>query len=509
MLDLAIDRGAAEPLFRQLHTAIRDLIVRGVLPAHTRLPATRRLATRLSLARASVVAAYEQLLAEGFIVARAGSGTYVAEQVSPTPPPPRGEAPAAQVRSPALSAYARRLSRFDWRQASFEDLPFNAGRCGMDARTLDAWRRLTVQTMRGFDRMHLGYSDPRGTPALREAVVEYLRIARAVRCEPDQVMIVGGAHHAIDLALRILIDPGDAAWIEDPGYPGFHAALAASGARIVPVPADEHGLCVSQGIATAPDAKLAYVTPSNQFPLGGVLSMERRHQLLAWARQTGAWIIEDDYDSEFRYLGRPLASLQGIDPDNRVIYVGTFSKVLLPGLRIGYAVIPPALLDIFMRARYFADRHPPTPEQMTLAAFIKEGFFASHIARMRLMYRDARDALVSAIDERLPGLVEAACPDHGLQVLARLDGGLSDTAVAAAALRHRIVTRPVSPMYLRAPPVPALLLGFSGHRPDRLRRAVDSLALVIESEADRAPRRDRLRQWESDGRHRGDEPMSG
>ncbi len=431
------------------------------------------LATQLGIARNSVVAAYEQLLAEGFIEGRVGAGSYVSRDMPEAlevPPPPAAPPPSMPAhRYPASPPHA----------GQYGTAPFNTGRCWLDDRTLQVWRSLTMRHLQTMDPALLGYADPRGSLPLRQAIARYLRAARAVRCEPEQVVVTAGAQQAIDLMLRVLLEPGDPVWLEDPCYPAVRAALAAARARIIPVPVDAQGLEVAAGIAASPQARLAYVTPSSQYPLGVVLSMARRLELLAWARRAGAWVLEDDYDSEFRYAGRPLASLQGIDDGGRVIYVGTFSKVLFPGLRLGYAVVPPELLDAVLSARLLTDWHPAALQEGVVTDFLEEGHFAQHLRRMRQHYRLARDTLVAALRERLPDTLEVEVPEQGMKLLARLRPGLADSAVSAAAARRGIVARPVSPMFMAAPPVQGLMLGFSGHEPGALRWAARELAEAL------------------------------
>ncbi|NOG71346.1 PLP-dependent aminotransferase family protein [Roseicella sp. DB1501] len=486
----APERGSAVPVLRQLYLALRGAILAGRLPPGARLPATRALAAQLGLARNTVVAAYDQLLAEGFIEGRVGAGSFVSrdlpeapellprrrDDASATVPPPAAPVPSAAP-SKVLSA-AEALAEGGVPEA-LAALPFNTGRTGWDGRSQRVWRALSIRRLAAPDPAMFGYGDPRGSRALREAIARYLRAARAVRCDPDQVMVTAGAQQAIDLVLRVLLAPGDPVWVEDPCYPALRGALAAAGARLVPVPVDTQGLDVAAGIAAAPAARLAYVTPSAQYPLGVVLSMARRLELLAWARRAEAWLIEDDYDSEFRYAGRPLASLQGIDEAGRVIYVGTFSKVLFPGLRLGYAVLPPALLGPVQAARLRSDWHPPAPAEGVVTDFLAEGHFAQHLRRMRLQYRTARDVLVAALREALPGRIAVEPPEQGLKLLARLGGEDDDVAVAAAAARRGVVARPVGPMYLAAPPLRALMLGFSGYEPAALRRAARGLAAAF------------------------------
>jgi GntR family transcriptional regulator/MocR family aminotransferase len=457
-----IDRAGPVPLLRQIYLALRGAILSGVLPPGARLPPSRALAADLGVARNSVVAAYEQLLAEGFVRGRVGAGTFVAADLPDVPEPaPAPPSFATPPEGEALDLYGT--------------APFTTGRVALDQRTLEVWRRLTLRHLRRPDPRLLGYSDPRGSAALRQAIAAYLRAARAVRCEPEQVVVTAGAQQV----LRVLIAPGDAVWLEDPCYPAVQAALQAARARIVPVPVDAQGLDVAAGVAAAPDARLAYVTPSSHYPLGMQLFMPRRLDLLAWARRSGGYVLEDDYDSEFRYAGRPLASLQGIDEAARVIYVGTFSKVLFPGLRLGYAVLPPALLEPVLAARRLSDWHPAVLQEAVVTDFLAEGHFTQHLRRMRLRYRIARDALAEALRDAAPGLLLPEPPEQGMKLLARLSGGLSDVAVSRAAAEAGIVARAVSPMYCAAPPVQALMLGFTGHDPAALRRAAQRLGAVL------------------------------
>ncbi|RVT99696.1 PLP-dependent aminotransferase family protein [Rhodovarius crocodyli] len=476
LLDLPLDRASAVPVFRQIYLGLRRLILAGAIPPGARLPPSRRMAEKLGVSRTSVVGVYEQLLAEGYVTGRVGAGTFVAEglreppEPAPSPQPPRHPLPAPALR---LAALLPDLTQFG-------PAPFNTGRCGMDARSLETWRVLTARHMRRPDPALLGYTDPRGNPRLREAVARYLRTSRAVHCEPEQILILSGTQQGMDLVMKVLLEPGDAAWVEDPCYPALLGALRAAGARVVPVPVDGAGLDVGQGIAAAPDARLAYVTPSHQAPMGVVLSMARRLELLAWARETGAWIIEDDYDSEFRYAGRPLASLQGIDrEEGRVIYLGSFSKVLFPGLRLGYAVVPKPLLPAFTAARYLADRQPPGLMEAVVADFLEEGHFSAHLRRMRAEYRSARDVLAEALSARLGNRLGIEVPDQGMQIMARLPAGESDAALAARGAAAGLILRPASTYFLAAPPVQALMLGFTGHSAQALRNGVEALRAIL------------------------------
>ncbi len=485
-----VDRESQAPLFRQIQQQLRRAILSRALRPGAKLPATRELAGHLGVARSSVIAAYAELRAEGYISGRIGSGTYVsADLPEPTERGARGSARAQALRRIALPARARAWESWADGVAEGEERPFQTGRSRMDARTLEVWRKLTQRALRDFSPQHLGYTDPRGLPELRRAICEYLRAARAVRCEPEQILVTAGTQHALDLVIRVLLEPGDRVWVEDPGYPMTYAALAAAGIRTRPIPVDDQGLVVRAGLHSAPRARAAFVTPSHQFPLGRVLSMARRLELLAWARETGAWIFEDDYDSEFRYSGRPLAALQGLDEGDCVLYVGTLNKVLFPGLRIGYVVVPPQLLRAFVGARHLMDRQPQSLLQVVLAEFMGQGHFASHIRRMRLQYLEQRDALVSELRRRAGEHVRVSAPEQGMRLAVELLGTAPDLEIEAAARRAGVIVRALSGFYRAAPPRQGLLLGFTGHSREATGPAVARLAQQIAAIAKTARRR--------------------
>jgi GntR family transcriptional regulator/MocR family aminotransferase len=476
----AIKRDTGTPVFRQLYLHIRLAILSGRLGAGTKLPSTRALASELAVARTSVVAAYEQLLAEGYASGKIGSGTYISSEL-----PDAAATGAGRAKKPAvtnkesLSPRAQQFAALAPATAAGANLPFDAGRALVDVRTTQLWSRLNRRMLVSIDPVHLGYSDPRGLIELRSAICDHLRTMRAVRCEPDQVIVTSGAQQATDLAIRVLLDRDDEAWVEDPCYPLTYQALAVSGARIHPVAVDAGGIDVRAGIRAAPKARVAFVTPSHQHPLGVVLSMARRLELLGWARENKAWIVEDDYDSEFRYSGRPLASLQGLDDSDRVIYVGTYSKALFPGLRMGYLVAPRALVDAFTGARFLMDRHPPSLSQVVLSEFMRRGYYASHIRRTRLVYREARDVLVDQLTKKIGHDITVESPDQGRHLIAYLHGGVSDTAIERAAREKRLTVRAISRLYRKAPPRSGLMLGFAGFSHGVITRGVSLLADII------------------------------
>ena len=475
-----LDRESETPLFRQIHQQLRDAILSRALRPGARLPSTRALADRLGVARSCVVAAYAELRVEGCLSGRVGSGTRVsADLPEPIVTAARRRPLPAPVRRFPVPARARLFAALATDLGEGEERPFQTGRSLVDARTLEAWRRLSQRSLRRLGPHHLGYTDPRGLPRLRHSICEYLKAARAVRCEPEQILVTSGTQHALDLAIRVLLEPGDEVWVEDPGYPMTYAALAAAGMKARPVPVDEQGLVVRAGLRAAPRARAVYVTPSHQFPLGHVLSTARRLELLAFARDTGAWIVEDDYDSEFRYAGRPLASLQGLDDAERVLYVGTLNKVLFPGLRVGYAVVPAPLVRAFAAARHLTDRQPQSLLQVVLGEFMEHGYFSAHIRRMRLQYRDQRDLLVSELLRRAAPHVRVDLPEQGMRLVAALPEGSDDTSLEAAARRAGVIARALSGFYRKAPARAGLLLGFTGHARASIAPAVATLARVI------------------------------
>jgi GntR family transcriptional regulator / MocR family aminotransferase len=466
-----LTRDGDAPLFRQIYAQLRAAILAQDLRPGTKLPSTRQLASQLSVSRSAVVSAYEQLLAEGYATGKIGSGSYVSSDL---PEPVEGRRSKGSPRRAPIAAPL--AQNFVDVTVQSEERPFNLGRTLIDARTTALWRKSSARVFRTLGPDHFGYSDPRGLPKLRRAICDYLRAARAVRCAPEQIVVTAGTQHAIDLIIRVLHRGELQAWVEDPGYSLTRQALIAAGVKAHPVPVDAQGIDVAAGIRSAPKARAVFVTPSHQFPTGVVLAMARRLELLDWARKTNAWIVEDDYASEFRYGGRALASLQGLDDNERVIYVGTFNKALFPGLRLGYAVVPPALAKAFVTARYLVDRQPSSLAQAVVADFIEEGHFAAHLRRMRLQYRDQRDVLVAHLQQRLGSELTVDPPDQGMHLVAYLKRGLKDTAIERAAAERNVIVRAMSRLYVAAPPRSALVMGFSGYPRRMIPPAVAQLA---------------------------------
>ncbi|MFZ0545227.1 MAG: PLP-dependent aminotransferase family protein [Candidatus Promineifilaceae bacterium] len=319
-----------------------------------------------------------------------------------------------------------------------------------------------------------------GYRPLREAIATYLQVARAVRCQPEQVIVVSGSQQALYLVAHLLVDPGDTVWVEEPGYVGAKGAFKAAGAELVPVPVGQDGLDVAAGMANAPDAACVYVTPSHQFPLGKTMSVSTRLKLLNWAAESGAWIIEDDYDSEYRYSGQPIPALQGLDQRERVIYIGTFSKVLFPGLRLGYLVVPRELVEPFVTARRLMDVQSPIVSQAALADFIEQGHFARHLRRMRTLYGERLKLLVEAAEQHLNGLLRVETAEAGMHTVGWLPEGADDEAAFAAAIRHEVEVTPLSQYYLGKCPRPGLVMGFAATSEEAVLPGILRLKLALE-----------------------------
>lgn len=486
-----LDARSATPPYRQLYDGLRQAIVAGRLRPGARLPAARALGADLALSRNTVEQAYEQLHAEGYVDRHPRRGTFVTvtapEQVLHASPSaslsPRSRTATTRSAPPHrfLSARGRAIADIVLPagvNTFAPPRPFRPGVPALDAFPISLWSRLSARYWQRVSRRHLAYGHSAGYQPLREAIAQHLAAARGVRCTTDQVIIVGGSQQALGLATRLLLDRGDTVWMEEPGYVGARAAFLASEARMVPVPVDDDGLRVDIGERRAPHARMAFVTPSHQHPLGVVMSVQRRIALLQWARRAEAWILEDDYDSEIRYQGRPLPAMQGLDEDERVIYLGTFSKTMFPALRLGYVIVPPGLVDAFVTARLIADRHSSVVEQAILADFIGQGHYARHVRRMRTLYAERQQALCDAL-ARFGDVLEVQPARAGLNLLAWLPPGVDDRVVAAATLRAGIEAPPLSPFAQEAASRGALILNFSGYDALALRPAATRLGEIV------------------------------
>ncbi|WP_431824253.1 PLP-dependent aminotransferase family protein [Burkholderia sp. F1] len=482
----ALDRAAGN-LSRQLAQALRDAVHNGDIRPGDALPSTRLLAASLRIARGTVVDAYAQLVAEGFLESRGGADTRVAQALA-EPPPFTAPGTATARRRPAragrprglpepAAAFARIAQEFSPLPAVPFAISVPVGPTAPD----DIWRRLGNRLRARGAGAPSGYADPLGALPLREAIADHVRKSRSVRCEPGQVVITSGTQQGLHLACQVLLGAHDQTWVENPAYRGITALLESTGRRdaMVRVPVDADGIDVEAGIRMAPHARAAFVTPSHQYPLGMPMSMARRNALLAWARAHHAWIVEDDYDSELRYEGYPFPSLQGLDPE-RVIYLGTFSKILFPSLRLGYVIAPDDLVAAFCGARVLMDRHAPTADQHVLAAFIAQGHLDRHIRRVRGVYADHRAQLIDTLGARLPGALAWLQPgDQGMHVVLWLAAHLDDREVVARAADAGVAVRAVSPMFAPGTGRPGLVLGFGGFDRAQMEAAAQRLADVI------------------------------
>jgi GntR family transcriptional regulator / MocR family aminotransferase len=478
-----LDSRLREGLQQQIYASIRRAILDGVVTPGTRLPSSRALALDLGVSRTTTVLAVQQLQAEGYLTARRGSGTSVAATL-PDDLVQRGHVGVpAKPRHPTLSRRGAALVATPHGARRLDGPPraFRLGTPAVDHFPVALWSRLLSRRLRSVTASQLDYGDAAGLGVLRKAIAEHVQAARGTQCRPEQVLTVAGAQQGFELICRLLLDSGDRAWMEEPGYPGARSALRAAGARIVPVRVDAEGLDVDAGARRAGDARLVYVTPSHQYPLGVPMSLARRLALLRWAHAARAWVIEDDYDSEFRYGARPIPCLHGLDVDGRVIYVGSFSKTLFPALRLGFVIVPLDLRDRLVAARAAADQHPPTLDQAVLADFIGEGHFARHLRRMRVVYQERLEALVASAERLCRGALRVRTVRTGLHALADLDGVDAERVSREAAARG-VEAAPVSAYFAgRAGALNGLVLGFGAVRPEAARRAMEALAAAIEA----------------------------
>lgn len=483
-LSESIVRGNGTSLFNQIYEALRQAILSNRLHVGVQLPATRLLAKELKVSRNTVMAVYEQLVAEGYLQGKGGSGTFVATDLPVDLLETRNEIiPAKSTSSRQIAKRSRVFFETSFCFTSTPNKPraFQTGFSAIDEFPVEVWTRITSRKLRTMPRHRLDYCETQGYPLLQEEVAKYLAASRGVRCEANQVIIVAGSQQGLDLIARVLLDEGDEAWIEDPSYFGAKGALLASGAKLIPVPLDSEGLNIKQGEQFSKKPRLAYVTPSHQFPMGVVMSLSRRLELLEWANKNSAWIIEDDYDSEFRYEGKPLMTLQGLDDDNRVIYIGTFSKVLFPSLRLGYIVVPPDLVESFTNALSFILFHAPMIEQVVLTDFIKKGHFGRHIRRMRNFYAARQKVLLNVLNKRLSDYLEVEKDVAGMHLVAWLKNGLNDKEVAEKALEYGVYAPPVSFYCTKAKLPDGILLGYTGISPAEILTGVENLREMFEN----------------------------
>ena len=480
------------PIYRQLYDWFRRAITGGQLRPGQRVPSTRNLATELKISRMPVLGAFEQLLAEGYLETFVGSGTCVARSI-----------PDDTLRRPVVNARKllheivkkrgpRGLSR---RGVALTHLPaqswldnlgaFRVSLPALDHFPIDVWSKLVARHSRRPPKGIMAYGDAMGYQPFREAIADYLGAVRGVRCEASQILVTTGSQQALQISAQVLLNPKDRVCIEEPGYPGARQAFITVGAQLIPVRVDRDGMNVREIVRRGRDAHAVYVTPSHQYPMGVTMSAARRMLLLNWAARSGAWIIEDDYDSEYRFGSRPIASLQGLDTDERVIYIGTFSKVMFPALRLGYVVVPKDLVRAFAAARDAADIFSSTLYQAVLTDFLREGHFARHIRRMRMLYLDRRKTLTNAIDSQMKDMLEVIGAEAGMHLVGLLPRGANDVAVSRMAAQRGISAIPLSTCYLTLPTRSGLILGYGGANSHQIRDGISKLRMSVQRSGER------------------------
>jgi len=483
------DRSDSTPLQEQIAGFFRAAVADGRLAPGARLPSSRGLAVQLGVARNTVSLAYERLAAEGYVEGRRGGGTRIAGDLPDlATPKPAVRTIGAPMATPRLSRAAEKMMGERVGAAGDGPVPLRPGRPGLDQFPGRTWARLAGRFWRETSPAEFGYGDPAGHAPLRAALARYLGAFRGLAVQPEQIMVTSGAQQAVDMVARALLDPEDQAVLEEPGYPGLRGPIAATGAEIVAVPVDGEGLDVEAARRAAPNARMVLVTPTHQFPLGCTLSLGRRRALVDWATSSpdGPWIVEDDYDGEFRYGGRPVPPLKSLDGAGKVLYVGTISKALAPSLRLGFIAAPRPVADALVRLRAHFDRQPALDAQAILADFLDEGHMAGHLRRMRTLYRERRDALADALEEHLAPIdpeIRVERPETGINLIVQLPARLADHAVARSAATLGIQPNALSGYYRKAPAINGLLLGFAALPRSRARWAADRLARAIRAAA--------------------------
>jgi GntR family transcriptional regulator / MocR family aminotransferase len=477
-------RDPGMPAYRALYTALRAEILEGRLRPGARLPATRDLARQYGLSRGTIVNAFDQLKSEGYVEGSVGSGTYVSkilpDELLQVTRRDGLKPPGHRTQPRSISEYGRRVNLFP----GFENGPSRAFRANLPALDLfptTLWAKITAHRLRRASMNLLLGCDPMGYQPLRDAVATYLGASRGVKCVPEQVAIVSGVQEALDLVARLFLSPGDRVCIENPGYVGAAIVFEAVGAKISAAGLDDQGMRLPE--RSLRGARLVYVTPGHQFPVGTTMSLPRRLELLEWARKSGALIFEDDYDSEYRYSGRPVPALQGLDQNGLVLFAGSFSKVLFPSLRLGYLVIPPDLVNYFAAMKSVTNRHAPLLEQAVVCDFITEGHFGRHLRRMREVYAERLSVLLESARQNLSGLLEVSNVEAGLQTVGWLSRGTDARSATKAAAARDIEVIPLSRYARGNVTQEGLQLGFAAADAREIRRGVRELAAALQQEA--------------------------
>lgn len=474
------------PLYRQIYEKIRRAILEGKINAGKVLPPTRNLAKQLSVARMTVINAYEQLIAEGYLESKKGAGTFVAARL------PEDFLNAVQPQKQNQTETARNLKLSDFgnflanQEVTFlrrysvpKPIPFRHGVPAIDEFPIEIWSKILQKQTKSASFKMFSYGDVCGFEPLREAIAAHLSTSRGVNCTAEQIIITSGTQQTLDLIGSVFISKKDEVCLEDPSYFGARDVFSGFGANLIPVPVDEEGFNLEEAKIKSREPRLIYLTPSHQYPLGVTMSLTRRMNLLEWARETESFIIEDDYDSEYRYSGRPLASLQGLDRNNRVIYIGTFSKTVFPALRLGFLVAPTDLIDVLGSAKALRDWHSPQIEQAVLAEFIAEGHFAKHIRKMRNLYEERQKILIKEVEENLHGLLEISPSSAGMHLIGWLPEGINDREVFIKGLENNLQVAPISASCIEQKLCGGLFLGYTAFDERQIKQGVEKLKEIL------------------------------
>lgn len=480
LANLSVDKADPSPLHRQLFLKLRDNILTGAIKPGTRLPSTRLLATDLNISRNTVLSAFDQLMAEGYLQSRVGAGSYISDHLPDDLLQTKRDPRKIEVkpRTVKLSKQAEAL-RPTGTVISRLQGPFSPGKPELDQFPFEIWARLLAKHWRHPKPEYLSDNPIGGSVSLREALAEHLAQTRAVKCTPDQVIVLSGSQQAIHLVIKAFAESGDPILMEDPGFPGIRTSIIAAGARAIPVPVDDQGFMLEEALERAPSARLACLSPSHQYPLGPTMSLQRRLEILKWAKQQDKFLLEDDYDSEYRYTGRPISSLQGLDTDNRVLYVGSMSKVMFSGLRIGYLVVPEDLVDIFLALRRDIDGHSPAVAEAALAEFISEGYLAAHIRRMRTLYEQRQDILIRLLQTHCSDYLTFEAQECGMHLITFLTDTLSDCDVEFHCRKNGLMLRALSKFYEGPNKKNGLIIGFAGTNGREMPRLVLKLSEIL------------------------------
>jgi len=480
---IMVENGESSPMYRRLYDRVRSAILSGQLRPGQKIPSTRHLASELKVSRITVLGAFQLLSAEGYIESSTGSGTYVAKSI-PDQVTRLGFGNQPRSIKPWGNTGSRRVSQLSARLITFPSMPFGieafrVGLPALDRFPVNVWSRLLASRWRQPRRELMDYGGAMGFGPCRQAIAEYVTNVRGVCCDASQVMIVNGSQQGLEISARTLLDPGDPVWIEEPGYPGAVQAFGAVAGKLIPVQVDDEGLDVKEGIRRCPQARAAFITPSHQFPMGMTMSAGRRMMLLDWADRNNSWIVEDDYDSEYDFRNRPIAAVQGLDTNARVIYVGTFSKILFPSLRLGYLIVPSDLVSAFCRIRRASDIAHSTLEQAVLTDFIQEGHLARHIRRMRMLYMERNEILTAELKKQLGDSVELVSAQAGMHLVCLLPSAVEDTSIWQRATKAGIASWPLSVCYQGKPQRCGLILGYGGVDQKQIQDGVKRLAAII------------------------------